>query len=252
MRKIAILAAFLIIFGFSTVAYAAFSDKAIENAKSAVVAIYTDQSIHMFRGSGFFYSRNAIITAGHVVEGYSRVWGLLNDGRKIELIPVNLQDNNDLAILLPFNSEYEKMNFPYLNFGNIKGLDFGGRVAAIGSTKDNLWQVVYGIIQNVNQKIAIPKTKAKPITIVYNPGVPKGFSGSPLIDENGDVIGVNAATLQSVYGYAISLVEIQPFIEEFYQKLPEISKLIEEIIHKNLIRKECNWIEIENGRWCKN
>ena len=49
------------------------------------------------------------------------------------------------------------MNFPHLKFGNIKGLDFGGRVAAIGNTKDNLWQVVYGIIQNVNQKIAIDK-----------------------------------------------------------------------------------------------
>ena len=53
-------------------------------------------------------------------------------------------------------------------------------------------------------------------------------------------------------GMHISLVEIQPFIEEFYQKLPEINKIIEETIHKNLIRKECNWIEIENGRWCKN
>lgn len=229
MRKWAIFGTFWIIIFYPSLVFTAFSDKTIENTKSAVIALYEDENLSYLRGSGFFIdSSGAIITARHVVKKYPQLWARLYDGRKLEFIPTQFQENDDLAIMLPKILENEKNIFPYLKFGNIDNLVIGQPVMAIGNSSGGLWQVLYGSIEDLRRKIVVENDNLIFSTIEFNIIIPKGFSGSPLVNENGEAIGMNLANSKASSGYnlsyAISLIEIKSFIKKFYQKSPELIK----------------------------
>lgn len=199
---------------------AVFQDNVIENTKSAVVAIYYDENLNYFRASGFFIdSSGTVLTAKHVTSNYPKLWALMYDGRKLELIPARFEESNDLAIMLPKISEKNVSAFSYLKFSDINSLSIGQHVMTIGNSADGLWQVLYGNIENLHRGIIIKNGNLTFTAIEFNIIVPRGFSGSPLIDESGNVLGINIAKGHDL-SYAISLVEIKSFIKEFYKKSP--------------------------------
>lgn len=218
MRKWVVLGVFCLVIFYSLVVFAAFTNNVVENTKSAVVVLYLDENLEYFRGSGFFIdSSGAVITAKHVVRDSTILWARLYDGRKLELLPVRFQESNDLAIMLPKILENEKNSFTYLKFGDINQLAVGQPVMAIGNSFGSLWQVLYGNIENIRREIILRNDGPLATAIEFNITILKGFSGSPLVDKNGNVLGINVAIGSSV-SYAISLVEIKSFIEEFYRK----------------------------------
>ena len=228
MRKWAIFGIFWIIIFYPSFVFTAFSDKTIENTKSAVVALYADEDLNYLRGSGFFIdSSGAVITAKHVVRNYPKLWARLYDGRKLELTQARFQESDDLAIMLPKISENEKNAFSYLKFGDIDNLTIGQPIMAIGNSSGGLWQVLYGSIENLRIKI-VTENDLIFTAIEFNIIIPKGFSGSPLVNENGEALGMNIANSKASLGYnlsyAISLIEIKSFIKKFYQKSPELIK----------------------------
>lgn len=231
MKKWAIVVIFCLVIFYPLLIFAAFSDQVVENTKLAVVALYLDEDLMYFRASGFFIdSSGTIITAKHVVKNYSRLWAQLYDGRKLELIPASFQESDDLAIMLPKISE--NIVFPYLKLGDADSLSIDKPIMAIGNSVNGLRQVLYGNIKNLRVKIFVEDYDLVPIkfnsTIEHNIIIPKGFSGSPLIDNNGAVLGINIATSKipsdNRLSYAISLVEIESFIKEFGKKSPELIK----------------------------
>jgi len=219
MRKSAILGIFCLVIFYPLLIFAVFPDKVIEKTKSAVVTLYADEDLNYLRGSGFFIdSSGTLITAKHVVKNYPKLWAQLYDGRKLELIPARFQESHDLAIMLPKISGNEAFTFPFLKLGNINNLNIGRPVMVIGNSINSLWQVIYGNIENLNIQI-ITENNMIFTTIECNITIPKGFSGSPLVDENGEVLGINIANAKASssnnLSYAISLVEIKSFIKEF-------------------------------------
>lgn len=228
MRKSAIAIIFGLIIFYPSLVFAVFPDKVVENTKSAVVALYLDKDLNYLRASGFFIdSSGTIITAKHAVQNYSRLWAKLYDGRKLELILAGFQENDDLAILFPKISEKETAVFPYLKFGDVNKLAVGQPVMAVGNSLGGLWQVLFGNIKNLRKDITVNTSVNLDSTIEYNIFILKGFSGSPLVDENGSLLGINVASRKSngdVSSYAISLKEIKSFLEEFYRNSPELIK----------------------------
>ena len=228
MKKSAILGIFFLVIFYPLLIFAVFPDKVIENTKSAIVALYEDENLNYLRGSGFFIdSSGAVITAKHVVRNHLKLWARLYDGRKLELTPARFQESDDLAIMLPKISGNETPAFLFLKLGNINNLAVGQPVMAIGNSQNGLWQVFYGNIENLHRQI-ITENNLVFTTIEFNIIIPKGFSGSPLVSENGEVLGINIANAKASSGnnlsYAISLVEIKSFIKEFYKKSPELIK----------------------------
>lgn len=223
MRKRIIFIIFGLIVFYPLPAFAVFTDKVIEDVRSAIVALYLDEDLMHFRASGFFIDPSGtIITAKHVVKNYPKLWARLYDGRKLELIPIQFQENNDLAIMLPNLSENEKAAFPFLKFSDAKNLAVGQPVMTIGNSSGGLWQILYGSIEDLHRKIIVENDNLVFTVIGSTMIIPKGFSGSPLVDENGEVLGMNisVAKISSGYNssYAISLIEIKSFIKEFYKK----------------------------------
>lgn len=224
MRKWIVLGVFCLAIFYSQIVFAAFPNNIVENTKSAVVALYLDENLEYFRGSGFFIdSFGAVITAKHVVKNSPKLWAQLYDGRKLELTPVRFQENDDLAIMLPKIPKNEKTSFPHLKLGDINRLSVGQPVMAIGNSVSGLWQVLYGNIENMRREIIMGNDGLLHAAIEFNILIPKGFSGSPLVDKNGDVLGINVSTGDNA-SYAVSLVEIKLFIEEFYRNSPELIK----------------------------
>ena len=211
---------------FPLFVFGAFRDDVVENTKAAVVALYLDENLTVFRASGFFIdSSGTVITAKHAVKNNGRLWAWLYNGKKLELILDRFQENNDLAIMLPIIPKNKKMVFSYLKLGNTQNLVIGQPIAVIGNSLGGLWQVLYGNIVNFHIRIPVEDSDLIFTTIEYNILIQRGFSGSPLIDESGNVLGINIATTKALSNdnasYAISSTEMKLFIKEFYQKLPK-------------------------------
>ncbi len=222
MRKLAAIVCFIVFYPLSV--FAAFPNEVIENVKSAVVALYLKEDLTGFRGSGFFIdSLGTLITAKHAVENYERLWAQLYNGKKLELILDRFEENNDLAVMLPIMPENEKIVFSYLKFGNTHNFVVGQPIAVVGNSYGSLWQVIYGNIRNLHMKITLEDNGLIFTVIEYNISIPKGFSGSPLIDENGELMGMSISTaaiktsLDDNRSYAIRSAEIKSFMEEFHR-----------------------------------
>lgn len=254
MRRFLILSTILMIILFPAAVFAEFTPEIIENAKSAIVVIY-DGDILM--GSGFFIdSLGTILTNRHVILGGQYLWALLFNGKNIKL--ELLWADGDLALLKPVDKNDRK--FPFLEFEKENNLNIGQAVAAIGHG-GGFWQVIRGTIKGwrSNLKVQSVSSAYNFNAITYSPTILTYFSGGPLLDKNGFVVGINSASdkldksvnYDNFFSYAIPANDIKSFISDF----DRMSLLVQSIASKSpkLSKKtDCEWVYTPNGKWCKN
>lgn len=238
-------------------AWAQVSDELIEKVKPAIVALYADNDLKNLRGSGFIFdAQGNILTNYHVCEKCPRLWAKFLDGRRFELTRVFIWPDNDMAIWRPLPASLGNQSaFLYLRLNDSSYLMPGAALAAIGHTKDFqnkdnpnkdlLWQLIRG------------EFKEKYFYLRYQPTILYGFSGSPLINENGYVVGLNAGSdsryvsiiKDKFYTYAITLDDIKEFLDYFYGRKtvakPELP------VMKDVLANKCIWRVTEEGRWCR-
>lgn len=153
-------------------------------------------------GSGFFIKPGIILTNWHVIDGADQLKIIMNNGRECELDGiVSANDNIDLAIV-KLKHELGKG----VTFANLQALDNSSPVVAIGHPLGNLYTVTVGSYDKniVNQEVNFMQSQL--------PLLP-GNSGGPLLDKNGDVIGINTAitagntTLSLPYKYIDNILQ---------------------------------------------
>lgn len=216
----------------------------IENAKPAIVAIYGDEATQYVRGTGFIFDdKGYILTNYHVCSDCPRLWVRLYDDRIFEAVRIYFWKFEDMAILrLVPELSNDRRPFPYLNLNDTTWIVSGSTVAAIGHSKYGLWQIIQGHIKNKNYFIR------------YQPTILYGFSGSPLINTSGRVVGLNVGSdgrdvsinKDGFYSSAITLNDIQKFLNYFYR-----TKFVITLRPSTNHPKHCIWIELQNGRWCR-
>lgn len=224
-------------------AFAQVPDDIIEKIKPSVAVIYCDN------GTGTGYMINAkgdILTNYHICSASPRLWVRLYDGRRFEARRIFIWEFKDMAIwgLLP-NSPENKPVFPYLILNDTVWIANDSAVAAIGHNKHGFWQVIKG------------RVKSKDHYVKYQPTILYGFSGSPLINENGYVVGLNigsdnrdvSVVQDGFYSSAVTLNDMQEFLDYFYGRKtiakPEPPALIDVFADK------CVWQKTKEGQWCK-
>ena len=175
----------------------AISSSIYENVSPGVVYIlvYTDYGTGS--GSGFVYDKEGhIITNYHVVEGATKVEVDFTSGRKVWAEVVATDTDSDLAVL--------KVDLPadelvVLPLGSSKDLAVGDTVLAIGNP--------YGLVSTMTSGIVSAKGRTMEGMRLANSGsyfstgdiiqtdatINPGNSGGPLINLNGEVIGINRA-----------------------------------------------------------
>jgi len=146
-------------------------------------------------GSGVVFDKSGIIlTNNHVVEGADEVTVRLPDGSELKATDIKTDPSSDLAIL---HVEPAK-ELVAARLGNSEGLEIGDWVIAIGSPFELEATVSAGIISGKGRGIdKIRRGRLLQTDAAINPG----NSGGPLVNLDGEVIGINTAIASNNGGY---------------------------------------------------
>ncbi len=167
------------------------------------------------QGSGFFISSDGyLITNNHVVNGAERVVVFTNDGDKYEAEVIGADPKSDIALI-----KVKGDDFPYLELGDSDSVQVGEWVLAIGSPFGQQNSVTAGIVSAKGRTdMRILGQNGYEDFIQTDAAINPGNSGGPLIDLDGNVIGVNTAIISRSGGYnGIGLavpVDIAAFVME--------------------------------------
>ncbi|MBS0261954.1 MAG: Do family serine endopeptidase [Planctomycetes bacterium] len=146
-------------------------------------------------GSGFIIEESGIIlTNNHVVADAETVKVRLHDGREFVASDIKTDPRTDVAIL----RIHADGKLPVLRMGNSDAVDIGDWVLAIGSP--------FGLDATVTAGIISAKGRGMHITeredfLQTDAAINPGNSGGPLVNLNGEVIGINTAISTRSGGY---------------------------------------------------
>ncbi|MHB1922951.1 MAG: S1C family serine protease [Chitinophagaceae bacterium] len=160
----------------------------------------------MASGTGVIISDDGyIVTCNHVVEGADEITVTLNDKRTYKAKVIGTDPNTDLAVL-----KINAHGLPYLLYGNSDKAKVGQWVLAIGYPLDLQTTVTAGIISAKSRQIGVNKDGRNPIEsfIQTDAAVNPGNSGGPLVNTQGQLIGINSAIASptgSFAGYAYAI-----------------------------------------------
>lgn len=149
-------------------------------------------------GSGFIVDKSGyIVTNAHVVEDASRIIVRLNTGEEFSATVVGIdgKEETDLAVLKIDAGR----DLPFLKFGDSDKAEVGDWVLAIGSPFGLAKTVTAGIISQKQRET--PYASAFQRFIQTDAAINRGNSGGPLVNTEGEVIGVNSQIATSTGDY---------------------------------------------------
>ncbi len=150
-------------------------------------------------GSGVIVDREGyILTNNHVIEGADKVKVRLNDGREFTATVKGQDPRTDLAVL-----QVKEKDFPVAFLGDSDKLEVGEWAIAIGSP--------FGLEHTVTVGVISAKGRSGLGTGTYedfiqtDASINPGNSGGPLINIDGEVIGINAMIIQPGTGIGFAI-----------------------------------------------
>jgi serine protease Do len=156
-------------------------------------------------GTGFIVSADGkIVTNDHVVAGAQQVQVTLSDGTTKPAEVLGADQNADLAVL-----KIDGSNLPTAKLGDSNDVAVGDPVVAIGNALalQGTPTVTEGIVSALNRTISEENGVRLQHVTQTDAAINPGNSGGPLVDSQGQVIGINTAVAgqaQSI-GFAISI-----------------------------------------------
>ena len=147
-------------------------------------------------GTGFLIDKEGyILTNNHVVENADVIKITLQNEKKYEAKLIGSDSKTDIALLKIVNPDSK--NFPYLTLGNSENVEVGEWVVAIGNPFGLDHTVTTGVVSAKARNIgAGPYDEYIQTDASINPG----NSGGPLLNMNGEVIGINTAIFSRTGG----------------------------------------------------
>ena len=179
---------------------------AVDKAKNAVVkidkyAILNGKERLTGSGSGFVFSSDGLIlTNAHVLENADRLNVSLLDGNEFSGELVGTDQDTDVAIIKVFGTGYTPVKL-----GNSGELKIGQLVIAIGNPLGYQHSVSVGVLSGVGRTMRTPGGQLIDDILQSDAAMNPGNSGGPMIDTNGEVIGINTAIIQSAQGLSFSI-----------------------------------------------
>jgi S1-C subfamily serine protease len=148
----------------------------------AVVSVRTDQGL----GSGVVYDASGLIlTNAHVVDGAQSITVALVDGRHFSGKVVGADTGFDVAVI-----DVEGQNLPVATLGNSSQLMVGQDVVAIGNPFGLDHTLTTGVVSALNRPVSEGAGSYNQPMVQTDAPINPGNSGGPLLDLNGQVIGI--------------------------------------------------------------
>ncbi len=189
--------------------------QAIQKAESAVVNIQGNKTITNSSATGqssrqevngmgtgvIIDRRGYIVTNYHVVDDVARIEVTLADGTTAIAKLINYDPETDLALIkIP-----TKRDLPVIAIGKSDTLMRGETVIAIGNPFGYQNSVTVGIISALHRDIPVNGSQQYNDLIQTNADINPGNSGGPLLNIDGEVIGINVAVRVGAQGIGFAI-----------------------------------------------
>jgi len=175
--------------------------------KVVLVEAMKDGAVEVF-GSGFFVADGLIMSSFHVIEGYDEIKVTDNLKNEYTVDGIYSHDISNDIVLLKLN---KKQSVNYLEFGNLEIPELGDTVLALGNPEGLNWSITKGIISSFREDIFMGSH-----FIQTDAAISSGSSGGPLVNENGEVIGIISKGMENEdFNFAVIPYGINKIIEDY-------------------------------------
>ncbi len=189
--------------------------------RSIVPSLFGFGQIQQGIGSGvIFDARGYILTNDHVIAGAQEIQVVLGDGRQFTGRVIGRSPANDIAVV-----KIDGENLPVATLGDSDQLRVGQWVVAIGNALglEGGPTVTAGVVSALNRTIApSPGEAAFGPLIQTDAAINPGNSGGPLVNLQGEVVGINTAKIQTAegIGFAIPINKAKEIVQQLLEARP--------------------------------
>lgn len=200
-------------------------------------------------GSGVILSTDGyIVTNNHVIEDAQKIKVILNDKREFEADLVGTDPSTDIALL-----KIDAKDLPFLTYGDSDKLKLGEWVLAVGNPFNLTSTVTAGIVSARARNLGINNDQmAIESYIQTDAAVNPGNSGGALVNQQGELVGINAAIASrtgsySGYSFAVPVTIVKKVVDD----LKEFGEVQRALLGVNIrdvnaeVAKELNLNEVE-------
>lgn len=161
-----------------------------EEVYKSVFVVYSGNSL----GSGFAIGENCIVTNAHVIENVHSITLTSYEGDKYTASLLGIDEDKDIAVLV-----IKDASFPYLKMANLSTVKIGDDIYAIGAPKGMAYTLTKG---TVSAKERIVENAS---FIQIDAAINEGNSGGPLLNDAGEVLGMNTMKMTDSEGIGLAI-----------------------------------------------
>ncbi len=162
----------------------------VEKIYESVFVIYSGNSL----GSGFAIGENCIITNAHVINKNCVTRVATYGGEYFDTFVIVVDESRDIAILGVKGSDFTPLRVAELS--NIK---IGDDVYVIGAPNSLAYTLTKGVISAKDRKVG------RYTYLQTDAAINTGNSGGPLLNESGEVVGVNSYKMSDSEGIGLAI-----------------------------------------------
>jgi S1-C subfamily serine protease len=187
--------------------YSAVKDSVVVITDTMIESTVFGQETVEAQGSGFAYNftgRMVIVTNNHVVADSTNISVTFSDGNGYSAAVLGFDPYSDLAVL-SVNAPISE--FKPLQITSSSTLQVGDFVAAVGSPFGLAGSMTSGIISQLGRTITETAAGNYPIADVIQTSTPinSGNSGGPLLNDQGQVVGITTAVVSNSQGLGFAI-----------------------------------------------
>ena len=163
---------------------------AVERAGRAVVAV---NARHRIPSTGVHWRNGIIVTADHTVKREEEITVTLPDNRTVPVKLVGRDSSTDIAILKLQDVQTQELTLPIAEIGDTQSLKVGHIVLAIARPGESGLSASLGVVSAIGGAWRSWCGGQIDSFVRLDLSLYPGFSGGPLVDATGRVVGINTS-----------------------------------------------------------
>jgi Do/DeqQ family serine protease len=178
-------------------------------------------------GSGVIISEDGyIITNNHVIENAQNIKVILNDKREFEAQLIGTDPSTDIALL-----KVDADDLQFLTYGDSNVLQLGEWVLAVGNPFNLTSTVTAGIVSSLGRNLRINEDQYSIESFIQtDAAVNPGNSGGALVNQQGNLVGINTAIASRTgsytgYSFAVPVTIVKKVVEDL-KKYGEVQRAL--------------------------
>lgn len=161
-----------------------------ETVYESVFVIYSANSM----GSGFAIGENCIVTNAHVIDNEDDIIVMTYSGTEYRASVIGISTAEDIAVLAVRGAQ-----FPFLSIADESAMKTGDDIYAIGAPKGMAYTLTKGSISAKSRMIGYRSY------IQIDAPINEGNSGGPLLNDAGEVLGMNTMKMSDSEGIGLAI-----------------------------------------------